>query len=221
MSAAPRSSITSAKGSFTSETDMGTLMSYLTANGKSWSPLPGRFFFGGGGGTSNYFAQPDYQVGIVPSSLSHTLMTGATSTTAQRVTPDVAMNGDLFTSVLVGFSDGSPYSEGGYGGTSVSSPEFTAVQADAMQGAHRAFGFANPAIYSRYGTKDFYDVVNQTASNGQPPLNAVFDPGMVNGSLGARLVAFGRDYGLTATPGYDDATGVGSPTVAYLVSFKK
>ncbi|WP_042436969.1 S53 family peptidase [Streptacidiphilus albus] len=213
--------VSNAKGGFKSETDMGSLVSNLTANGKGWSPLPGQFFFGGGGGTSAYFAQPFYQVGIVPSSLSHTLMTGAASTTAQRVTPDVAMNGDLFTSVLVGFSDGSPYSEGGYGGTSVSSPEFTAVQADAMQAAHRAFGFANPAIYSRYGSKDFYDVVNKTALNGQPPLSAVFDPGMVNGSLGAQLVAFGRDYGLTATPGYDDATGVGSPTAAYLESFEK
>ena len=210
------------KGDYKFETDMGTLLSTLTANGKGWSPLPGSFYFGGGGGTSNYFAQPYYQIGIVPNSLSHTLMTGATSTTAQRVTPDVAMNGDLFTSVLVGLSDGSPYSEAGYGGTSVSSPEFTALQADAIQArGGRPFGFANPEIYDRAGTKDFHDVVNETAVKGQPPLNAVFDNGLDNGSLNAALVAFGRDYGLVATKGFDNATGVGSPDENYLNSFKK
>jgi subtilase family serine protease len=210
------------KGDYKFETDMGTLLSTLTANGKGWSPLPGSFYFGGGGGTSDYFAQPYYQIGIVPNALSHTLMTGATSTTAQRVTPDVAMNGDLFTSVWVGFSDGAPYSEGGYGGTSVSSPEFTALQADAIQARDgRPFGFANPEIYDRAGTKDFHDVVNKTAIDGLPPLSAVFDNGLQNGSLNAALVAFGRDYGLEATPGFDDATGVGSPDANYLDSFKK
>ena len=210
------------KGDYQSETDMGTLLSTLNATGTGWNPLPGSFYFGGGGGTSDYFAQPFYQKGIVPASLSHTLMTGATSATAQRVTPDVAMNGDLFTSVLVGFSDGAPYSEGGYGGTSVSSPEFTALQADAIQArGDRPFGFANPEIYDRAGTKDFNDVVNKTALKGQPPLNAVFDNGLQNGSLNAALVAFGRDYGLVATPGFDNATGVGSPNFNYLESYKR
>jgi subtilase family serine protease len=209
----------SKKGSYGFETDMGTLRSTLTANGKGWTPLPGAFYFGGGGGTSEDFAQPWYQGTVVPSALSHTLMTGATSKTAQRVTPDVAMNGDLYTSVLVGMSDGAPYSEGGYGGTSVSAPEFSAVQADAIQGRHgRPIGFANPEIYSRAGSKSFTDVVNKTAVQGRPPLSAVYDAGIISGTLRARLVAFGRDYGLTATKGYDNATGVGSPTETYLKS---
>jgi subtilase family serine protease len=213
--------IKDAKGDFGFETDMGTLLSTPTSNNKGWSPLPGVFYFGGGGGTSQAFAQPGYQVGVVPYSLSHTLMTGAPSATAQRVTPDVAMNGDLFTSVLVGMSDGAPYSEAGYGGTSVASPMFTAIQADAIQArGDIPLGFANPEIYSRYGTKDFYDVVNKTAVEGKPPLSAIFDNGLnADGSLNAALVAFGRDYGLSATAGYDDATGVGSPTEAYLESF--
>ncbi|MEY9849536.1 hypothetical protein [Streptacidiphilus sp. MAP5-3] len=118
-------------------------------------------------------------------------------------------------------SDGSPYSEGGYGGTSVSSPCWTAVPADANQArGDRPLGFANPEIYDRFGTKDFHDIVNKTALNGQPPLNAVFDNGLQNGSLNAALVAFGRDYGLVATPGFSNATGVGSPTAAYLESYK-
>jgi predicted transcriptional regulator len=92
-------------GSYGLETDMGTLRSSLSADGSSWLPLPGSFYFGGGGGTSEDFAQPWYQKSVVPTSLAHTLMTGQKSTTAQRVTPDVAMNGDLYTSVLVGLSE--------------------------------------------------------------------------------------------------------------------
>ncbi|QMU77925.1 S8/S53 family peptidase [Streptacidiphilus sp. PB12-B1b] len=200
------------------ETDMGTLRSALSPDGTSWTPFPGAFYFGGGGGTSQDFAQPWYQAGVVPSALSHTLMTGAHSATAQRVTPDVAMNGDLYTSVLVGISDGSPYSEAGYGGTSVSSPSFAAVQADAIQAQGHPIGFANPEIYARSGL--FTDVVDRQAEHTTTPLSAVADFGLVSGSLRVRLVAFGQDTSLNAVHGYDDATGVGTPTTAYLDSFK-
>ncbi|WP_052069345.1 S53 family peptidase [Streptacidiphilus albus] len=200
------------------ETDMGTLRSALSTDGSSWTPLPGSFYFGGGGGTSQDFTQPWYQRGVVPNSLSHTLMTGAHSATAQRVTPDVAINGDLYTSVLVGMSDGSPYSESGYGGTSVSSPSFAAVQADAIQAQGHAIGFANPEIYARADL--FTDVVNRQAEHSSTPLSAVADFGVISGSLRVRLVAFGEDTSLQAVPGYDDATGVGSPNLLYLDSFK-
>ena len=205
-------------GGYGFETDMGTLRSALSTDGTSWTPFPGDFYFGGGGGTSQDFAQPWYQRGIVPSSLSHTLMTGAHSATAQRVTPDVAMNGDLYTSVLVGISDGAAYSEAGYGGTSVASPSFAAIQADAIQAQGHAIGFANPEIYARAGL--FTDVVDRQAEHSTTPLSAVADFGIISGSLRVRLVAFGQDTSLNAVPGYDDATGVGSPTAAYLDSFK-
>ncbi len=207
-------------GSYGFETDMGTLRSVLSPDGSAWTPVPGNFYFGGGGGTSEDFAQPWYQSRTVPNSLSHTLMTGATSKTAMRVTPDVAMNGDLYTSVLVGMTTDGAYSEGGYGGTSVASPEFAAVQADAIQGQHHAIGFANPEIYLRAGAGLFKDVVDQTAAHHQTTLSNVFDYGMVNGALDARLVAFGQDTSLNAVRGYDDATGVGSPTSNYLRSFR-
>ncbi|MFC4034331.1 protease pro-enzyme activation domain-containing protein [Streptomyces polygonati] len=206
-------------GAYGFETDMGTQRSALSADGTSWTPFPAPFYFGGGGGTSEDFAQPWYQRGTVPSAVSHTLMTGARSRTAQRVTPDVSMNGDLYTSVLVGISDGAPYSEGGYGGTSVSSPEFAAVQADAMQARHHAVGFANPTIYGRSGL--FTDVVDQQARHSTIPLTNVTDFGVVNGVLNVRLIAFGQDTSLNAVRGFDDATGVGSPTASYLKSFRR
>jgi len=207
-------------GSYGFETDMGTARSTLSADGKSWTPAPpAPFYFGGGGGTSEDFAQPGYQRGVVPSRLSHTLMTGAPSKTAQRVTPDVSMNGDLYTSVLVGISDGAPYSEGGYGGTSVSSPEFAAIQADAIQAKHRPVGFANPTIYDQ--SKKFTDVVDQQAQHSNIPLSSVHDAGLVGGVLTVRLVSYGQDTTLNAVRGYDEATGVGSPTQSYLRSFGK
>ncbi|SEM29445.1 S53 family peptidase [Streptacidiphilus jiangxiensis] len=213
--------IKDAGGSYGFETDMGTLRSPLTADGTGWYPLPGAFYFGGGGGTSEDFAQPWYQQHAVPGSLAHTLMTGAHSGSARRVTPDVAMNGDLYTSVLVGMSDGAPYGEGGYGGTSVAAPEFSAVQADAIQARHgRPIGFGNPAIYLRANSKDFTDVVDQAAAHDRAPLNAVADFGVIAGRLHASLIAFGEDTSLNAVKGYDDATGVGSPTLAYLDSFR-
>ena len=205
-------------GSYGFETDMGTHRSTLTADGSAWSPMPAPFYFGGGGGTSEDFAEPWYQRGTVPNSLSHTLMTGETTATAHRVTPDIAMNGDLYTSVLVGISDGDPYSEAGYGGTSVSAPEFSGIQADAIQADHgRAIGFANPEIYSKSGSPAYRDVIDQRAASGNPnPLDSVMDYG--NGKV--RLVTFGQDSSLNAVRGYDDATGVGSPTEAYLRSFR-
>ncbi|MEY9871268.1 subtilase family serine protease [Streptacidiphilus sp. MAP12-33] len=206
-------------GKYGFETSMGTLRSSLSTDGKSWTPLPGTFYFGGGGGTSEDFAQPWYQKRVVPSKLAHTLMTGQHSETAQRVTPDVAMNGDLYTSVLVGLTSNGVYSEGGYGGTSVSSPEFTAVQADAIQAQGMAIGFANPEIYLRARLGVFRDVVNEQALHHRAPLSNVADFGVIGGQLRVRLAAFGEDTSLQATRGYDDATGVGSPTAAYLRSF--
>ncbi|MEW2621986.1 S53 family peptidase [Streptomyces sp. NPDC048106] len=205
-------------GTYGFETDMGTLRSKLSADGKSWTPaVPAPFYFGGGGGTSEDFAQPSYQRGVVPHALSHTLMTGARSSSARRVTPDVSMVGDLYTSVLVGISDGADYSEGGYGGTSVSAPEFAAVQADAIQAAHHPLGFANPAVYAR--SHRATDVVDKAAQAGETPLSNVADFGTVNGVLNVKLVAFGQDTSLNAVRGYDDATGVGSPNENFLRSF--
>jgi subtilase family serine protease len=213
--------ISSTSGGYGFETDMGTLRSNLSADGTSWVPaVPAPFYFGGGGGTSEDFAQPAYQRGSVPDALAHTLMTGAHSRTAKRVTPDVSMVGDLYTSVLVGISDGAEYSESGYGGTSVSSPEFAAVQADALQARHHAVGFANPLLYAH--PDRLRDVVDHNAAHhAKAPLSSIVDFGEVNGALTVRLVAFGQDTSLDAVRGYDDATGLGTPTLSYLTGARR
>jgi subtilase family serine protease len=215
--------ISSSNGKYKFETAMGDDRSVLSADGKSWNPFPGFFYFGGGGGTSPDFTQPWYQTEAVPGRIAHYLMDGSYTRTAHRVIPDVAMNGDLITSTLVGISDGSPYSEAGYGGTSVSSPSFAGILADAIQARGGfALGFANPSLYVRQGL--YTDVTENPFAtglkNGQT-LSAVLDLGYnANGTRRVRDYALGQDYGLLAQYGFDNATGLGSPNARFLESFE-
>jgi hypothetical protein len=43
---------------------------------------------------------------------------------------------------------------------------------------------------------------------------------LLTGVLSDSVITFGRDESLAATPGYDDVTGVGTPTRAYLDSYR-
>jgi len=214
-----------AHGKYLFETGMGD--SESMSSGTSWaSPLPGTFLFGAGGGTSDYFSQPSYQQGVVPDSLSHTLLTGGNSATAMREVPDVAMEGDLFAATLVGFTQSLPagstgFAETGYGGTSVAVPLFAGIQADAQQAAGGVpIGFANPGIYQRYqrlGPAAFHDITDHP--DGQTFALAI-DEGVSDGVQGGALFTLGADWMLHATAGYDDVTGVGSPAPGYLDSFR-
>ncbi|MFJ4678661.1 protease pro-enzyme activation domain-containing protein [Kitasatospora sp. NPDC088783] len=204
-------------GKYGAEVSMGDLRSVLSADQKSWSPFPGTFYFGGGGGVSKDFAQPWYQQGVVPDKVSKTAADGTKSRTPLRATPDIAMSGDLVAATLVGFTDGGAYSEGGYGGTSVSAPETAAMFANAIQArGGRALGFANPALYDRAGTKAFNDVNDGAVHTKR---GNVVDLGVVSGSLRVRLYKIGADYGLSASKGYDTATGLGSPGKDFFKSF--
>jgi subtilase family serine protease len=203
------------------EVPMGDLRSDLSADGSQWAPLPGQFFFGGGGGASADFDQPAFQKGVVPDDLARPKTGGKPGGSALRTVPDVAMDADLTTAVLTGHTDPTlgGYGEDVIGGTSAAAPMFAAVQADAMQAAGGSLGFANPALYKRAGTKDFTDIVDhpKTAPN---PISAVVDQGMFGTVRDARLFKLDADHGLSARKGYDTATGLGSPTAAYITSFQ-
>ncbi len=206
-------------GTYGREVSMGDQRSVLSADQKSWTPYPGFFYFGGGGGVAQGIAQPWYQKGVVPDSIATVAADGTKSATPLRATPDVAMSGDLVAATLVGYTPANgAYSEGGYGGTSVASPEYAAIEADAIQ-AHggRALGFANPGIYDRAGTNAFHDV-NDAAVHTK--LGNVVDLGTVNGVLKVRLYKLASDFGLHATAGYDTATGVGSPGKDFFKSYR-
>ena len=109
-----------------------------------------------------------------------------------RTTPDVSYNAAVNGGVLVVIGGGL----GIVGGTSAGSPQWASVfalvnQCRANHGLG-SLGFANPTIYSLAGT-GFHDI---TVGNNQ-------------------LV--GTPVGFNAGPGWDDATGWGTPDVANLV----
>jgi subtilase family serine protease len=190
------------------ETGWGTFRADAT-HGK-WKPSPpGAFYYGGGGGTSRLFTEPNYQEGVVPSSLSDRY--GGHG----RVVPDVSMDGDPTTGLATGqtqtFPDGSvKYAEARYGGTSLSSPLFAGVMALADQNAGFAHGFANPALYARAGTGAFRDVLPS------PTRLAAVRRDFVNGVDSSKgtvlsLRSLDMDSSLRTTVGYDNVTGIGSP----------
>jgi len=217
------------------ETSWGTLLDPLAADGTSWTyPPPGVYpdYYDGssGGGVSTAFTQPSYQKGVVPNSLATTLPNGTVNATPMRVTPDVSALADPSTGVLIGQTtlqpDGTTYafSLSRIGGTSVSCPTFAGIEADAQQAAGHVLGFANPAIYQRYGTSAFHDVTNNPLGPGYlaEVRNNYTDPYTQTGPLVTYLRTLGIDgegaAALPAVTGYDDSTGVGSPDY-YIQSF--
>jgi subtilase family serine protease len=217
------------------ETSWGTLLDPLSADGKSWTyPPPGvypDFYDGsGGGGVSTAFTQPSYQKGVVPNSLATALPTGTVNAVPMRVTPDVSALADPSTGVAVGQTtlqpDGTTYafSLSRIGGTSVACPVFAGIEADAQQAAGHVLGFANPAIYTRFGTSAFHDVTDHPLGPGYlaEVRSNYTDPFTKTGPLITYLRTLGINgegaEALPAVRGYDDSTGVGSPDY-YVQSF--
>ena len=216
--------------SYIGETYWGTRLEPKTKDGSAWdgTPLagpdssgpptgPGTLAGGGGGGVSAHYAEPSWQTGVVPASLTTSTADGASVTSPGRVLPDVSAIADSTTGVLVGQTqtdkDGTAaYSEYRIGGTSVSSPVFGGLMALAIQkNGGKSLGFISPAMY--------------LASKNSP--QAFRDP-----SLGRNLVNVRTDYSDTQDPtsptvfhlrllgqlsslhdlvGYDDSTGLGTP----------
>lgn len=193
------------------ETGWGTYTSKWT--GANWSPAaPGIWLYGGGGGVSRIFAEPWYQTGVVPSSVFSAQ--GRTG----RAVPDVSADGDPNTGYLVGetqtFPDGTvKYSEYRLGGTSLSCPLMAGIMALADQHLGKPHGFANPVFYAHPGA--FRDVVTPASTVAVVRTNYV---NSVDASGGLSYVLRTEDQTLSlhTTPGYDDVTGLGSPTAAIL-----
>ncbi len=200
------------KGQYKFETGWGTRLWSLSPNGKSW--IDPQFHGGGGGGFSALFNRPTYQNGVVP-----------VGSPAGRGVPDVAMDADPTTGMLLGltqqFPNGVFYAESRAGGTSLAAPLFAAVQALASQAQHTRLGFANPRIYALArqqkagkGVAAFRDVTG--AHDGAANVRADF-VNAVNPSNGVvySVRSFDDDTSLATTAGWDDVTGVGTPAPAY------
>ena len=96
-----------------------------------------------------------------------------TASSPRRVTPDVSALADPSTGVAVGETTAGPDNAQGVpgpdkfyisriGGTSVASPIFAGIEADAQQAAGFPIGFANPAIYGldAHSSSAFHNVTD-------------------------------------------------------------
>jgi subtilase family serine protease len=165
----------------------------------------------GGGGVSTIFDAPNYQANV--NSGAKSIMNG------HRGIPDIAMNAAIDGGVVVYSSYGKPGSTwASTGGTSCASPETAALIALAGQkasdtaGQKVSIGYLNPILYSLSGS-DFNDIVSQNfGTKSQVSID--------NDSLYFSADLFKQNpkqetpvqvSGYFTTPGYDLATGLGSP----------
>ncbi len=198
------------RGRYLFETGWGNVLDKF-ANGAYAAPLPGTLFGGGaGGGVSAVFAEPGYQKGVVPDSLSQ----------GNRVSPDIASLADPYTGYVIGISPindnatlaTDPFTIKTFGGTSLACPLTAGQMAVAQQVSGTVLGFANPAIYAvdRSGPWAFTDVVPR---NHQPILAYTSARSGNN-----YLLSMDKDTSLATAKGYDDVTGVGSMSYRFALA---
>jgi subtilase family serine protease len=172
-----------------------------------------------GGGVSDIYGEPNYQKGVVPSTMSRTA-TGHVG----RVVPDIAADGDPASGMLFGAivirknGKPTPYSTFRQAGTSTSTPLVAGIVADAEQGTRPNLGFLNPLLYSMSGSNAFHDVLPVSSSDpqvdrafytpGDTEIDQKFAPGFLVGINDVQDP--GRSNQVTA-PGYDTITGLGTP----------
>lgn len=181
--------------------------------GLAWCSATGA----GGGGSSQFWGRPFYQFGPGITNPYTVYANGTTNCalarpgTPCREVPDISANADEWTgyaeyctgsaatpySACATFSGGEP-APGWFqiGGTSLSSPLVSAVFADRVGYTGRRVGNANPLIYWLYNV-DPRGFFNDITGFGQATNNNGLFP---------------------VTPGYDLATGVGTPKIGALVT---
>jgi len=190
-------------------TAIGGTQLHLDANGNHTSPdtvwndtfsvATNQFIFGnngpnplaGGGGKSVLFSRPSYQ----------NLVRGVVG--RARGVPDISMSAACNGSVDV-YQSFPGIAAGWYPtcGTSEATPLFAGIVALADQVAHHSLGLINPALYA---------------------MSAQHAPGLIDVTSGNNTVSFTRNHklvtvqGVTAGPGYDLASGLGTVNAALFV----
>lgn len=200
----------------------GTDISFLNLDGPLTPPEP-EFLGGAGGGESVFYAKPSWQ--------------SALPGTGRQV-PDVSALADPYTGFPIFVTeDGVQYAEGGWGGTSLASPIFTAFWAIAQQYNGGPIGHAGQVV-PKLKAGQITDVLPTSALNATDVAGTVFtssgatfysaDAIFADASYGQTqtefpsalwnfnsseglAIAFGLDSSLTVTPGWDNVTGYGEP----------
>ena len=171
----------------------------------------------GGGGNSQFWGRPSYQNGPGITNRYTTYGNGTTQCALAakgkpcREVPDISANADPYTGYAeyCTGSDATPYSTcatitgiptGWFqiGGTSLSSPLWSAVVADHDSLWHTRIGNANPLLYLLYNV-DPSEYFNDITGIGQSTNNNGLFP---------------------TTPGFDLATGIGTPKMGALITLK-
>jgi subtilase family serine protease len=186
-------------GSMLFETGWGTEKYSLSTN--HWASVG--YLYGAGGGASGLFERPDYQTGVAHGN--------------GRQVPDVAMDADPTTGMLVGetqtFNNVVKYGTYRIGGTSLASPLFAGMTALKIQKAKHPFGILNYAVYSSLDS--FTDVAGPSPDQGNVRVDFVNG---INNNAGLvySVRTFNQDSSLKLSPGWDNITGVGSPNSGWL-----
>jgi subtilase family serine protease len=158
-------------------------------------------------------------VGVVPAKISK-----YRGRTAMRAVPDVAMPADPNTGLRIGetqtFSGGTSYATYRLGGTSLATPLFAGVVADAVQYNSGDIGFINPLLYRDIDTTAITDVTAPTSPQATVRTNLT-NPSKPSSPLTWELQTIDVPTTIYAAPGYDDQTGVGTPNGVYFLQAMK
>jgi subtilase family serine protease len=196
---------------------------------------------GGGGGTSYSYAEPSYQTSVVPSDLANR---NDTVEGAARVEPDISMDADAQSGLLIGltqtFPNGTYYAQFKEGGTSLASPLLAGVIADTDQAAGKPLGFLNPILYTAYtATPAAFDDIVPPADPDSAAVIRVDYQNEVDSSAGyfvsLRAINYAgpetycdgtgncatRPVTLTTAPGFDSLTGLGSIGFHFIADLSK
>jgi subtilase family serine protease len=141
----------------------------------------------GGGGYSSTYQRPFYQI-----LANHNQFRGV---------PDVSYNADFYGGVLTVCSECSDGIEGFIiaGGTSAGTPQWAGIAALADQGAGHRLGLLNPLLYTIAAVPATYNYAFHDILTGNNAWDVTGVPGY------------------PAAPGWDPATGLGSPNAAHLI----
>ncbi|HYJ75070.1 MAG TPA: hypothetical protein VEV65_05680, partial [Kineosporiaceae bacterium] len=153
----------------------------------------------GGGGFSTIFRKPWYQRGVVPGKY--------------RGEPDVSYNAAIDRGVLT-YWDPTPSTTGDegfyiFGGTSAGAPQWAGLTALAAQLRHRSLGLLNDSIYAAARNRKVQNFLFHDITTGNNAYTVTDD----NGNP-VRTIP-----GYAAKPGWDAATGFGTPKADRLVPF--
>ncbi|NVN00834.1 S8 family serine peptidase, partial [Arthrobacter sp. SDTb3-6] len=178
---------------------------YGLASG-AWAPtVP--FLYGGGGGYSSNIAEPDYQVAA-----------GIHSPNGGRALPDVSMDADPTTGMLVGqtqdFGGTALYDTYRIGGTSLASPLFAGMTALKIQASGHGLGLLNPAIYAN--PAGFHDVTGAGIDAGNIRVDFVNGVDASNGYTYSVRSFNTANTTLKVGTGWDSETGWGSARAGWL-----